>query len=296
MPYKDPEKARKNALEYYYRNRERNREKQNAASLSWYHRNKERVLAQKKEWYYANHERALEESRARKQAAKERKRAAKAAELEERSVEMGLKINRCPLCKSAGAAKVKGSAYLAGCSRQKCRKWVGGDEAVTGTTMDAAIGGWNKWTEEELAEQEEVKRLEAEMAAEVGEGEAPVEVEDLDDEGAPDGEVPDEEGAGDDGDGGDEDGGNDAGDEDGGNDAGDAEAAGEEGEAYAQFELVLDGVRYIMVPDEEGCDGCAFCMAFGRRQVCAAESSEDFNAARVLCGEMQGQWREAEEE
>ena len=51
-----------------------------------------------------------------------------------------------------------------------------------------------------------------------------------------------------------------------------------------------------MVPDEEGCDGCAFCMAFGRRQVCAAESSEDFNAARVLCGEMQGQWREAEEE
>jgi len=275
MPYKDPEKRKALA----------------------------RVRAKRwRETRRADREKALEDASLRKVALQEKKRAWNAAELEERSIEMGLQINRCPRCKSAGAAKVKGSAYLAGCSRQKCEKWVGGDEAVTGTTMAAAIEGWNKWTEEEMAEQEEARRLEAEMAAEVGEEDAPVEVGDLDEEGALDGEPPDEDEDLDEGDDDGDEGG--AGDEDGGDeDAGDDEPeeggdedAGEEGEAYAQFELVLDGVRYIMVPDEEGCDGCAFCMAVGRRQVCASESSEDFKAARTLCGELQGQWREAEEE
>lgn len=409
MPYKDPEKGRENARKRQAAYRARHPGRHNDSVKAWYARNKERVLERLKKQYAADPEKfreRLRRSRARKKT-------------EGRSDEMGLQIKRCPLCNGAGAAKVKGAAYLAGCSRPQCRKWVGGEGAVTGTTMEATIGAWNRWVEEELAEQEEAKRLEEEMAAEMGEDEGLVDVEDMDAEDAPDGEAPDEDEGFEDGDGtvdliavpedagGDDDGGDDDGEEageatgttetagtkeadeaeedggegaaeetrakrgysfitdeeveqwvrwraegmsvnkiahkagrsyrmvsdrlkaidetaegaappkeetpateDGGEEDGndgnedteamkeneEPEAAEEDGETFARFELVLDGVRYWLETGADGCDGCAFCLTFGKRQVCAAESSEDFKAARVLCGELEGQWREAEEE
>ena len=294
---------------------------------------------------------------------------------------MAVKTASCPLCKSAGGAKVKGQVCLSGCTNKKCRKWIDGDESFVSTTLSGAIEEWNKWREEELAAQkeaEECERMEAELEAqggyemppedaggddggdggkEAGEEAAETtgtnetagtkeadEAEEAGGEGAAeeasgkrgysfitdeeveqwvrwraegmsvnkiaqkaqrsyrmvsdrlkahdaasgeDGEVPQET------DGGGED---EKEEPEEMKENEEPEAAEEDGETFAQFELVLDGVRYIMVPDEDGCDGCAFCMAFGKRQVCAAESSEDFKAARVLCGELEGQWREAEEE
>jgi hypothetical protein len=62
---------------------------------------------------------------------------------------------------------------------------------------------------------------------------------------------------------------------------------------WSRFELVVDGVRYFARPEEDGCDGCAFCHCFGNRQRCMAEGS-DFDAARHVCSAIGGQWHESE--
>lgn len=76
-------------------------------------------------------------------------------------------------------------------------------------------------------------------------------------------------------------------------DAGEEDAEGD-AERYASFELVLDGIRYVCTPGEEGCDGCAFCLSFGKRAICAVQNEDDVSAARTLCGDLQGQWHKAD--
>ena len=75
------------------------------------------------------------------------------------------------------------------------------------------------------------------------------------------------------------------------------EAEGEEDdeELCARFWLELDGVWYWL-KDGDGCDGCAFCLAFGRRTFCAAQASDDFAEAAELCKRLDGVWQKNDDE
>ena len=319
-PEKAAEKARRwrekhrdhyNAYQRSWRqaNLEEQREKQRA----YYHEHKEELRAkrstaeqlEKRRAYYQAHKEEMAAKarafRAKKKAEKE-KLAAVAAAAEERSDEMGLKTEKCPLCKSAASAKLKGVVYLAGCLNKKCRKWIDGDESETGATMAGAIGNWNKWVEEELkaiAAEEEADRIAAELEKQDAENGPPAPEdpdEDLDvdlpeDEGEPDEpEEPEEQEEPEE---------PEEPEDDGEPESGEGEEAGEDDEeTFARFWLELDGTWYWLdgrEDEDSPCDGCAFCLAFGRRTFCAAASSEDFSEASELCKRLEGVWKKNEE-
>jgi cobalamin biosynthesis protein CobT len=338
MPYKDPEKAKESGRERSATYRERHPERSRGNSLAWYKRNPEKAKELHRRWYEKNKERIREYNRKRraehpmtpeqkarqaeyKKAWKERQKAAKeaakngqavaaavAAAVEERSDEMGLKVEKCPLCQSAASAKLKGVVYLAGCLNKKCRKWIDGDESETGATMAGAIGNWNKWVEEERRAQEaeeEAERIAAELEKQDAENGQPAPEdpdEDLDadlpgelPEDAPD-DLPEDEGESDEPDEPEE----PEEPEDGGEpESGEGEEDGEDdGETFARFWLELDGTWYWMdgrEDEDSPCEGCAFCLAFGRRTFCAAASSEDFSEASELCKRLEGVWKKNEE-
>lgn len=77
------------------------------------------------------------------------------------------------------------------------------------------------------------------------------------------------------------------------------DGGGDEDEPFARFWLELDGKWYFLAAAEDeadGCAGCAFCLEFGRRKVCAASSSEDLREAGELCKRLSGVWVEGEME
>lgn len=280
MPYKDPAKRR----EYHRAYEGKHREAINAYQRKWRQNHLEEKRAKERAYYQAHKEELVakvREFRARKKAEKDEFAASVAAESEERNDEMGLKTKKCPLCKSAASAKLKGVVYLAGCLNKKCRKWIDGDESETGATMGGAIGNWNKWVDEELERQDAENDPPQDGPDDdwVNLGEVPVDESPKDESEPDDPEAPD-------------------GEESGGEE-GDGEEAGEDdGETFARFWLELDGTWYWLEgrEDEDSpCEGCAFCLAFGRRTFCAAESSEDFSEASELCKRLEGVWKKNEE-
>ena len=66
-----------------------------------------------------------------------------------------------------------------------------------------------------------------------------------------------------------------------------------EAEETTRFWLQLDDSWYWLDTDEAGCEGCALRLAFGKRQICAAESG-GFPGAVTLCRELEGVWKESE--
>lgn len=366
MPYKDPEKAKQNALERSRRYREKHGDRVRAASLAWYHAHKEKVAERTSEYRKEHREEYSERMREYRRAHPEKnaeyrrthreqinayKRAWRAAKKngtplpprkkrEAKSVEEArfeMELEKCPICHAAGGIKASKKGYRCGCVTRTCKAWVDRPWNDTYETRTMAEAAWNEFAESYVPENARETRQDAPEAAEAvalppepadateretealdGElegipadeyiasalppeadtglkdaDEAPDEAPDEDEgDGEADPEEPaveeepeePEEPAGK--------------DEPMKEEETQAEEAGEEdaGERYARFELVLDGIRYVCESGEEGCDGCAFCHSFGARQICVVQNEEDAAAARDLCGALQGQWHEVEEE
>lgn len=283
MPYKDQEKKREAKRAWYAANRERVRKKKH----EWYLANKERCLANHKRWAEENKER-LAAYRREKYAEKNGKNVKKSQmkKTEEKQMQVIAKMETCPKCGSPGALKVSGMYYLAGCSKPGCKYFVGRDPesgfASSGTTAAAAVEGWNELARE-LREELGEKAVPAPAAAEEEAGAADEPAVPTDqDEAAEAGESSEL--------------GEEAVEEE-------AEAAEEEesaeeedGERSARFWLKLDGKWYFLDEGCEGCKGCAFNLAFGKRSLCGAVASEDFAHAATLCKAAEGVWRDNSEE
>ncbi len=186
---------------------------------------------------------------------------------------MAVELEKCPECGSAGAAKVQGRICLAGCSQPKCKHWVSGENSETGATVAEAVERWNEFAREErVAREAEAQAAEEEEAAADGPRQDAASPEDEGEPPAP----PEEEEA-----------------------AGEEPAEGqaeEEAEDGVRLWLEVDGTWLWLDREGEGCEGCAFRAGFGRRTVCLAAAEEDLAAARQLCGEPGGVWREQEAE
>lgn len=298
MAYASREKARAYQREYNRTHPER----RNAIHRAYVERNRDAINAYQREWraahledqrakqraYYQEHKeefqakRRTDEQRAKRRAyylahreemaAKQRALRAlkKEKKAREEKVEMAVELEKCPECGSAGAAKVQGQIYLAGCSKSKCEHWVSGENSETGATVAEAVERWNEFAREERAAREaEAHAAEEEEAAADETRQDAASPEDAGEPPAPPEEEEDDE------------------DEDEEED-GDEEAA----EASSRFWLELDGTWYWLEAGCERCEGCAFRLAFGKREICAAASSEDFAAAATLCETLGGVWRE----
>ena len=293
-------KARERAAAW----REKNRERYRGYLKEWYGEHREEVLERNRERYQQNREKELAKRAAYREANREKINAQKRAlyakkkqqqkNLEGEMIMMeGVELERCPRCGSETGVKVQGRLYVAGCTKMRCRNWLGKQDATTGETAEAAAAGWNELAREqrvELGEQakggegEKVKSSEVEKVKSSEDSEysdssdlstvqpfnPPAEevVEAEEEAAAEEEEVAEEEAA----------------------------AEEEDGERSARFWLELDGKWYWLEEGVEGCEGCAFNLAFGQRSLCGAVASEDFAHAATLCKAAEGVWRDNSEE
>lgn len=86
-------------------------------------------------------------------------------------------------------------------------------------------------------------------------------------------------------------------------DAPTSEAAEEEGDLRPEeeplcsaFWVNVDESWYRLETGLDGCDGCAFHLRLGKREICGAAGCEDFAAAAQLCDTMVGQWKKSDTE
>ena len=298
----DKEKTRARAKTW----REENREQYRAYLKAWYEAHREEVREKARERYRKKQAEMKAKHAAYREANREKIRAQKRAlyakkkqqqkNLEGEMIMMeGVELERCPRCGSEAGVKVQGRLYVAGCTKTRCRNWLGKQDATTGETAEAAAAGWNELARdqrEELGEQakgtevEKLKGTEGEKVKGSADSEysdssdlstvqpfnpPEEEVAEVEEEAAAEEEaVAEEEG----------------------------EAEEEDGERSARFWLELDGKWYWLEEGVEGCEGCAFRLAFGNRVICAAacKTGEDFAHASTLCKAAEGVWRDNSEE
>lgn len=300
----DKEKARARAKNW----REEHREQYRAYLKAWYEAHREEVREKSRERYRKKQEEMKAKHAAYREANREKIRAQKRAlyakkkqqqkNLEGEMIMMeGVELERCPRCGSEAGMKVQGRLYVAGCTKIRCRNWLGKQDAPAGETAEAAAAGWNELARDqraELGEQAKGTEVEKLKGSEVekltnseffnlstpsageptalrqGRTETPRQDCDTDET---------------------------SGEEEAAENAGEEAAAEEEdGERSARFWLELDGKWYWLEEGVEGCEGCAFNLAFGKRSLCGAVASEDFAHAATLCKAADGVWRDNSEE
>jgi len=314
----------------------RNKEKTAAKHKRWAAKHHEHMLEYMRRYREEHREKMREYSRraeekrrgARSKSARKNKELEEVVPVEgqeERSEEMKVRIEKCPRCRQSGAVKLVDGKYIWGCTNRACEEYVmkPRGEALRMPSMKSAVGMWNCHCENlrrKLAEEEaERRRKEAEEAKADEAEETPTAPKDAPADEEPtqtdeEQEEPSEEGhaeedASEAGDGGEPDEAQDkeeasepSEESDGADDGEESsseeeEAEGEEDdeELCARFWLELDGVWYWL-KDGDGCDGCAFCLAFGRRTFCAAQASDDFAEAAELCKRLDGVWQKNDDE
>jgi len=262
MAYKDQAKRRAKEKEY----RETHKEERAAVAKRWREKNKEKYREYMRRYRDTHREKVRQLYRDWYDRNKRKARTAEDGTME---------LEKCPKCNSDGVVRPVSTGFAPGCSSRTCGLWVEKQKGRTFGTEDAAALAWNAFVqearegvEEEKAEEE---RIESAIPAEWDAGgpkaqeeEEEAERKAAEEEAADDDEEPEE-------------------------------TPEEDTELYARFWLEMDGVWYWLDRDGgEGCDGCAFRLAFGRRTICGAETSEDCAMAAKLCKELGGQWKEGE--